>query len=313
MLAVCHLRDLNVDPTTHPRGRAYVSAASGLVRVQQRIYVVADDEHYLAEFDAGRPDARGRLIRLFEGDLPTATGRRKSLKPDLEALARLPAWAGYPWGALFGLGSGSRPNRNTGVLLALGSDGGLEGAVRRIDLAPLYAPLRIHFADLNIEGALVVGDELLLLQRGHGGGSLNACIRFAWSEALRWLLGESDTRVQASAVQRYDLGTVAGVPLCFTDGAALPGGGWVYSAVAENVGDSYNDGAYVGATIGIVDHRGTVRSTQALPPGLKVEGISADMDGDAVELTMVTDADNPAIVSQLLSAKLSIVDAFDVV
>ena len=45
---------------------------------------------------------------------------------------------------------------------------------------------------------------------------------------------------------------------------------------------------------------------QALAPSFKVEGIAADLDGDALTLTMVTDADDPAIPSQLLSAKLSL-------
>jgi hypothetical protein len=251
MLAVHCLRDLRIDPITHPRGRTYLSAASGLVSIHERLYVVADDEHYLAEFDATAHDAPGRLLRLFEGELPVSPKRRKSTKPDIESLARLPAMPGCPSGALLGLGSGSRPNRNTGVLMTLGSDGGVEGAARRVDLTPLYAPLSRQFAELNIEGALVVGDELLLLQRGHKGGSPNACIHLAWAEVLPWLLGRSTAPVHATAVRRYDLGEVDGVPLCFTDGSALPGRAWLFSAVAENVDDSYNDGLCVGASIGL--------------------------------------------------------------
>jgi hypothetical protein len=47
----------------------------------------------------------------------------------------------------------------------------------------------------------------------------------------------------------------------------------------------------------------------ALPPSLKVEGIAVDPKRDALTLTMVTDADDPAIPSQLLSAELSSADA----
>ncbi|MET0683546.1 MAG: hypothetical protein ABWZ29_09420, partial [Casimicrobiaceae bacterium] len=249
------------------------------------------------------PEAPGRLLRLFEGDLPGARKKRKSLKPDIEALTWLPALPGCPSGALLGLGSGSRRNRNAGVLLPLGSDGSVQ-ATRQLDLAPLYRPLRSQFTELNIEGALVVGDELLLLQRGNRSGSPNACIHFAWAEVLPWLLGQSAAPVQPTAVQHYELGGIAGVPLCFTDGATLPGDAWLFSAVAENVDDSYNDGTCVGASIGIVDAKGTLRSLQALAPSFKVEGIAADLDGDALTLTMVTDADDPAIPSQLLSAKL---------
>ncbi len=305
MLAVHRLRDLRVDPTTHPRGRTYLSAASGLVRVQERLYVVADDEHYFAVFDARAPEAPGRLIRLFEGELPKGQKKRKAQKPDVESLARLPALPGCPSGALLALGSGSRPNRNAGVLMTLGADGSVEGPVRPVDLTPVYAPLRVDFPELNIEGALIVGDELLLLQRGNKGGSPNACVHFAWADVLPWLLGHSTASLRPTTVQRYDLGEVAGVPLCFTDGAPLPSGAWVFSAVAESVDDSYDDGAFVGASIGIVDAKGALRSMQALAPGFKVEGVAADLDGDALTLTMVTDADDPAIPSQLLSAELS--------
>ena len=306
MLAVHRLRDLRIDPITHPRGRTYLSAASGLVRVGERLYVVADDEHYLAVFDATSPEAPGRLLRLFEGELPEALKKRKALKPDVESLTRLPAMAGCPSGALLVLGSGSRPNRYTGALMTLGPDGSVEGDARHIDLTPVYAPLCSQFTELNIEGALVVGDELLLLQRGNKGGSPNACIHLALGQVLPWLSGQSIAPVQATAVQRHDLGEVGGVPLCFTDGSALPDGAWVFSAVAESVDDSYNDGLCVGASIGLIDAKGTLRSMQALAPSFKVEGVAADPDGDAVTLTMVTDADDPAIPSQLLSAQVSL-------
>jgi len=306
MLAVHRVRDLHIDPIVHPRGRTYLSAASGLVRVGDQLYVVADDEHYLAVFDATSPEAPGRLLRLFDGGLPASPKKRKAQKPDIESLTLLPAMPGCPSGALFGLGSGSRPNRNSGVLLTLDSGGCVEGAVRHIDLMPLYAPLSSQFAELNVEGALVVGDELLLLQRGNKGGSPNACIHLAWADVLPWLLGRSTAPVHASVVQRFDLGQVDGIPLCFTDGAALPGGAWVFSAAAESVDDSYNDGLCVGASIGLVDANGTLRSMQALAPSFKVEGIVADLDGDELTLTMVTDADDAEIPSQLLSARMSL-------
>ena len=39
----------------------------------------------------------------------------------------------------------------------------------------------------NIEGALVVSGELLLLQRGNQGDSTNACIRYDWNRIAPWL------------------------------------------------------------------------------------------------------------------------------
>ena len=76
------IQTLRVDPAQHPRGQAHLSAASGLVRVRQRLYVVADDELHLGIFD--EPTAAqaqvasdsnpehpiGSLLRLLEGSLP---------------------------------------------------------------------------------------------------------------------------------------------------------------------------------------------------------------------------------------------------
>ena len=90
--------------------QAHLSAASALVRVAERLFVVADDELHLGVFDLGDP-AAGRLVRLFEGSLPAEKKARKAAKPDLEALALLPAMADFAQGALLALGSGSTPGR----------------------------------------------------------------------------------------------------------------------------------------------------------------------------------------------------------
>ena len=115
MLIPEHLRDLLVEPLLHPRGQAYLSAASGLVRVPGWLYVVADDEHHLGMIEERHStrgdDAPATLLRLFDGDLPDGKGERKKAKPDLETLAALPAMPGCPFGALLALGSGSRPTR----------------------------------------------------------------------------------------------------------------------------------------------------------------------------------------------------------
>ena len=47
---------------------------------------------------------------------------------------------------------------------------------RRLDLAGLYTMLEADIPDLNIEGATVAGDRLLLFQRGNGRAGVNAVI-----------------------------------------------------------------------------------------------------------------------------------------
>ena len=87
-------------------GDAHLSAASGLVRIGRRLYVVADDDNMLGIFDLDhhRP---GTLRRLFEGDLPAAHEARKATKADLDSLTVLPPFPSNPMGALLALGSGA--------------------------------------------------------------------------------------------------------------------------------------------------------------------------------------------------------------
>jgi hypothetical protein len=284
----------------------HLSAASGLVRIGSRLYVVADDEHGLGVFDLA-DDVPGRLVELFDGVLPAEHAARKAAKPDLEALTALPAFAGFAHGALLAVGSGSRAQRNRGVLAALDGDGALAGPIRPVDLAPLLAPLAIHFPALNIEGAFVSGDRLCLLQRGNTQSPLNACITFGWSEVRRWL--ESGGAAPAAAsITRYELGLLDGVPLSFTDGAALPGGGWAFSAAAEDTSDNYADGRCLGSAVGVVGADAKLRTLERLDLVCKVEGIAASLAGNLLQLLLVTDADDRGAAALLLAGTLALVD-----
>lgn len=290
------IRTLTIAPGSHPRGLSFLSAASGLVRAGNRLYVVADDENHLGVFDGGGTEPI-RLIRLFEGDLPASAKKRKAIKPDLEALLLLPAAEAWPAGALLALGSGSRSNRLVGALLRLDDRGDVDGRARPVDLAPLYGGLNSRCAELNIEGAFVVGTELILLQRGNSRGP-NAAIRFPLQHVIAWLSGGSSTSLEPSSIRDYELGIVDGVPLGFTDGTALPDGSWLFSAVAEQTDNSYDDGACLAAMIGIVRTDGTLQSMRRLDPTRKVEGIEAQVAGGEVVVSMVTDADDPSVPAE---------------
>lgn len=309
-LTPTHLQDLLLDPATHPRGQGHLSAASGLVRAGAWLYLVADDEHHLGLLPAAAaavPQSMQQaplvqLHRILDGDLPAEARARKKRKPDLKALALLPASPTHPHRALLALGSGSKPNRQRGVVIALDATGRPAGATQVVDLSPLYAPLRAEFADLNLEGAFVANDVLHLLQRGNKGDARSACITYPLAPLLAWLAG---TRAQPPAPLRttlFDLGTVDGVPLGFTDGAALAdgNGGWLFSAVAENTDDSYADGECVASAIGWVGADGVLGRMSPLEDAPKVEGIA--LDGE--RLLMVTDADDPERASRLLVVAL---------
>jgi hypothetical protein len=300
MLIIEHLRDLTLGRHTHTPGQRHVSAASGLVCANGRAYVVGDDEHALAVFrDAEAP---GHTLPLFEGKLPAGKKARKQRKPDTETLLLLPASPAWPHGALLTLGSGSRPQRCRGACLALGADGELLLAARRLDLTALYDPLRQRFGDLNIEGAFISQREFVLLQRGHRGGSPSASVHYALPALMRWLHGRGPAPAP-QRIRRHRLGQVDGVPLTFTDGAALPDGRWVFTAVAEATDDSVADGACVGSAVGVMTAQGKVQALFAVPGREKVEGIAVRLFGRTVELCLVTDADDPRIASRLLRSR----------
>ena len=298
---------LFIDPTQHPQGRAHLSAASGLVRSGKSLFVVADDELHLGVFEdtlaTGAQPPPGILLRLQEGDLPQDPVQRKKAKPDLETLALLPPLPGCAGGALLALGSGSKPNRETGVLVALGGPGKTNGRMARVDLKPMYAPLRKRFADLNIEGAWVSSGELLLLHRGNKGDARSACIRYDWNLVAPWLSGLQPSPPAAKGVQVIALGTTQGIPYSLTDGAGLPDGEWMFSAVAEDTNDPVNDGACVGSALGIVGADGRVRRMVSLQGAPKVEGIAVQREGNDCVVTLVTDPDDASLASQCLSVR----------
>lgn len=306
LITLTKLRDLELSAASSADRPLHLSAASGLVFTDRHFYVVADDELHLGVFDSGDTQP-GHLVRLFAGELPPTKKKRKAHKPDLEVLMRLPPFAGHPHGALLALGSGSKDNRRLGALLESDAQGATNETPRVIDLAILFANLEDQVGDLNIEGGMVNGNELQLLQRGNKGDGRNALIRFPLA-ALFDMLGNAagTVRIAPLAICPVDLGSVAGTPLCFTDGAALPNGDIVFSAVAENTEDSYNDGPCLGAALGVMDRKGNARSLHLLDQRHKIEGIDASVESDVVRLRLVTDADDAAIPAGLFSATLTL-------
>lgn len=301
MLVPQRLRPLTLDPRDHPRGQPHLSAASGLVLCGTRLYIVADDEHHLAQLDArDAVDSPLRLLRLAPGKLPADAAPRKKAKPDLEVLLRLPARQGGGSALLAALGSGSRPQRERAFVLALDARGEVALPARELPLGPLYAPLRARFGELNLEAGFVAGNRLHLFQRAHAGQPLNGHVVFDAGAMRAWLDDPSTEPPPALSIEALDLGTVEGVPLGITDAAAGPDGGWVFSAVAEDTGNAYDDGACVGSVVGWADAQGRVGRCERLAGAPKVEGIAPVGDG---RLWLVTDADDPARPSELLELR----------
>lgn len=298
------IRSLTLDARPAPRLPRFVSAASGLVPAGPYLYVIGDDLKHLAVFPAeGRRP--GSLVRLFAGTIPAGKKRRKKLKRDVESLAWLPPFSGFPHGALLALGSGSRRRRCSGALVGLDAQQQVTGKPALVDLAGLYAPLEREFGELNIEGAFVAGSYLALLQRGLAPKPRSARVRVKLASLLQAFM---DDRPPPGAavhdVTDFELGTVKGVALGFTDGTALRGGGFAFTAVAEATDGAYEDAACAGSAIGIIARDDKLRNLWRLEPPLKVEGIAVEQDSRGIRVMVVTDADDPKVPARLLATRL---------
>jgi hypothetical protein len=267
---------------------AHLSAASGLVRLGERLYVVADDEPAIAVFDPGRRPLAGDLVALDETPLPADHAERKAAKPDLESLCLLPD------GVLFTLGSGATEQRERAWLFRPDDREGEE-----VSLAELYATLRAELADLNIEGAAVARERLWLAQRGNGRDGENALVELDLAAAL------SDLRERRTidpavvmSINRYELGEAEGVALSFSDLCPLPDGRLLFCVVAEAGESTYLDGECVGAGLGVL-HRGGVQALRRLAEPHKIEGVSVASGAD---LLLVADGDDPRRAAPLLAA-----------
>jgi len=277
-------------------GHAFLSAASGLVVTQEWLCVVADDEHCLAVFARGAgvqaACEAGKLIHLIEGTLPQDAGQRKKVKPDFEILLALPGdGGGGGEGAgderLLALGSGSTAQRMRGAVIDLPGRRGGAAQVRLIDLAPLCAAIAPLVPEVNLEGAVLRGERLLLFNRGN--------MQFPASQIMAVSLAAllAGGPIRATLCATLDLPQIGGVPLSVTDACALENGHILLSAVAEATADSYADGALVGAAIVELDADFTIITIEPIDPPLKVEGLAARLSDAGVELLCVTDADDP--------------------
>jgi hypothetical protein len=271
----------------------FVRSASAIRRWGNGVAVVQDDVNVLAVRDGEAehfqplilgPGADGHF--RFEDALGN-----KRLKLDLEAATELPD------GRLLLFGSGSSPLRQTLVLVTR------PDTVHLVDGRDLYANMRREpsFAgsELNLEGALVVGDVLHLIQRGNGAPQLslapvNAIGALPLEALARWLDGIGPAP-ELTRIRRYELGRRGRARFGFTDVALHHDGSLAFIACAEDSPDATRDGEVLGCRFGVID-AGGVRWNDVVESGAalcrqKLEGIEADRH-DPTLFEVVADPDD---------------------
>jgi hypothetical protein len=293
------LRELQVEQPSRPGRAAHLSAASGVVRRGDFVYVIGDDELHLGVFRLSSSEP-GQMVRVLAGAVPDDHGERSNLKPDLEALTVLPPSECHPYGALLGLGSGSAPGRDRGFVCGLAADGSIAGEPDELDLAPLYRLLREHVSELNVEGAATMGDRLWLLHRGDSSEGSNLVAELSLEQLMTSL--RDDLCLDAEELEnmrRYDLGDIDGVELTFSDATPIADELLVFTASAEA-----EDGRIRGSVVGTLALDGSVQRLRTIDRQWKVEGVHAAIDSGVLDFTFVCDQDDPEAPAPLLSATM---------
>lgn len=287
---------------------AHVRAASSIVRFGGELVIVQDDALFLAHVAVDGGPAKDVLLPWGQDNKRLFDDQRgnKAHKLDLEAAAVV-RHDGRE--ILLVLGSGSTPARQSIVVVPFGDE------PRVVDASALYEALRADKAfsgsELNIEGAVVQGEELLLLQRGNGAsiGDVEAADstgRLEIRGLLHYLEG-GGAPPPLCDVHAYRLGMVGApeVRLTFTD-ATVHAGRIVYVAAAEASPDATRDGPVAGVALGVLE-RDAARYTLVLdeagiPSTDKIEGI---VSLDDQTLIAVVDRDDPDLPAELLHVQFA--------
>lgn len=306
----------------------HVRAASGLSMFKEYLAVVQDDANWLALIDGDDvvhalplPAAAESGSRVF------SAGRgNKHEKFDLEACVTVPGADGPE---LIGFGSGSRRGREWILRLHEGermtatlseqaahAELGVDLTAEFLLAERFYEALRKTTAfagsGLNIEGAVPLDDDWIrLFQRGNAraaGGlePVDATADISWRALAAHLADPVNVAPPALRnIRRYDLGTLDGVRLTFSDADNLGEGRILYSASAE---DRETD-AIMGSALGVIEADGQAVWTELVDlDGTrfrgKIEGLSRHArEPDAVYF--VIDDDDETVPSKIFEARLS--------
>ncbi len=258
-----------------------IAAASGLVYQNKRISIVSDNSMLLYSYDI-------KDQTLFKKTLiwrDKTENVPKKDKADFEAIATVD-------GMFYIFGSGSGAGRNGLIIYDAKRD-----SKDSVDLKPVYQELMQRFDvsdhDFNIEGAVVLGSELWLFNRGNGPNKKNAV----------FILEKATYRPKDYFA--VALPPLQGIATGFTD-ATFADGNIYFTAAAEDSNSSYHDGEIKGTLIGRLNPKSRqVESTQILSEKHKFEGISLFRKSrKGLEFLLCEDEDTAVVASKVYKVRI---------
>lgn len=304
--------DPTLDRPVHVRAGSGLSwfGIGGSPVKQHRLVLIQDDANFLVLIEPHSLQVDAISLPAGEGGLRQFDDLRgnKQFKLDLEACVTIPAPDGD---LLLVFGSGSTSEREKIVML---QEPDTTTPILK-EANALYEQLRHHTtfsgSELNIEGAIFHDGWVRLFNRGNGkpqAGYLpvNATCDLLWNELAAYLQAPDQQPIpQLQQICQYDLGTLEGMRLTFTD-ATVTQQNVIFSATAEDSPDASSDGAVTGSVLGILDADARwieLRTPDGSLFTSKVEGVCASRES-ANRLYLVVDVDDPTRPCELCEVEL---------
>jgi hypothetical protein len=296
----------------------HVRAGSGLARTEKGFWMVQDDAHWLAwtaipELNSGLRPPLCEHVMLREGEDGARTfgsdRGNKDFKFDLEAICTVPRTVGFD---LMALGSGSSSAREVVVRW---DDRPANAEPGLFFAHEYYAALReeksFSGSDMNIEGVLCNGPQVMLLNRGNGAATAGHIARntlgyLSTDAFLQWVQGGGISSIpRLEAVALGVLGAIEDAGITWTDLTQTENGVW-FSATAERSPNARDDGEVLGSYLGFREKNTvwwiTVCDESGKPTRQKLEGLSPGVHDR--QFWCLTDDDDPRKAAELLLVEL---------
>jgi hypothetical protein len=251
---------------------APLSGASGIVSTHNFHYIIADNSNSFYQF-TGPKFTHAKTIEIFKGELPLKPSERKKVKPDLESITLLPKSKSHPYGALILLPSLSKKNRINGAIYKLTANGNVTGPMQPVDFTNLRKQLADKIDELNIEAALIRGDEFILFNRGVSKKTKSSLIKLE----INCLSLNSDkyefTKKCRPQITNISFGEIDKIEYTITDATQFNDKIY-FLAAAEDTENTYKDGEIRGSLIGELTLDGKIVWSKPISKKTKLEGLS---------------------------------------
>ena len=264
-----------------------IGSASGLICVNDYLYVISDNSNYLYEYNLLNADLKKHL--LFD-NAELNENIPKKMKSDFEAMTKYED-------DIFVVGSGSTMARNKMIQISEAK----KTVLQNHDLTDLYLSMQyfagISAEEFNIEGVIFTGEKWYFFQRGNGETAKNGIFTV-----------DSRYFTQGYSLQytSYKLPKINKVTSSFTD-AILVDDTFYFLASAEDSKSTYHDGAVMGSSLGTIDAKTMkLKKVVTITESYKLEGITLFKNKDkTLEFLLCEDQDSDVQEAQIFKLTLN--------